>query len=127
MLTAAVAARDPIGVERDGDVTIVVVRGEHDISTAPALREQLDELRARGVPLVIDLSGAAFIDSAVLGVLISTYDQAAVAGIGVAYVVSPESGHTVRRIVDLLGVRAILPISDSRAGAVRALQNGGER
>jgi anti-sigma B factor antagonist len=122
---AGVAAPDPIGVELDGDVRIVVVRGEHDISTAPALREQLDELRAGGGPVVVDLSEAEFIDSAVLGVLIAAYDQSAAAGIEVAFVVSPESGHTVRRIVDLLGVRSILPIADTRAGAVRAVENGG--
>ena len=32
-----------------GDVIVVVVEGEHDIYTAPTLRERLDEALSRGV------------------------------------------------------------------------------
>jgi anti-anti-sigma factor len=56
-----------IDLALDGEVSVVAVRGEHDLATADALRRQLEELRAQGSPFVVDLTEATFIDSAVLG------------------------------------------------------------
>src|SRR5215218_5605394 len=53
-----------------GDVVVVVVEGEHDIYTAPALRDRLDEAIGRGGGIVVDLTGATFVDSSVLGALL---------------------------------------------------------
>jgi anti-sigma B factor antagonist len=106
----------PIDLERDGEVTIVVVRGEHDLSTAETLRSQLDAVRAERRPFVVDLSQATFIDSAVLGVLIAAHDRASSDGTAVAFAVG--SGPTVRKIIDLTGLEGVLPITDSRADAI---------
>src|SRR6187455_1797819 len=59
-----------------GDVVVVVVEGEHDIYTAPTLRERLDEALKRGHGLVIDLTGATFVDSSVLGALLDARRRA---------------------------------------------------
>src|SRR4051812_49489060 len=56
--------------ETAGDVVVVVVEGEHDIYTAPTLRERLDEALGRGGGIVVDLTGATFVDSSVLGALL---------------------------------------------------------
>lgn len=112
----------PIDLERDDQVTIVVMRGEHDLSTADALREKLDEVREQGTPFVVDLTGTTFIDSAVLSVLIAEHDRAAAAGTPVAFAVGEGAGHAVRRIVDLTGLAAVLPIADSRAAAMQAIR-----
>ena len=53
-----------------GDVIVVVVEGEHDIYTAPTLRERLDEALGRGGGIVVDLTAATFVDSSVLGALL---------------------------------------------------------
>src|SRR3954449_5859126 len=50
-----------------GDVIVVVVEGEHDIYTAPTLRERLDEALGRAGGIVVDLTAATFVDSSLLG------------------------------------------------------------
>jgi anti-anti-sigma factor len=109
----------PIDLERDGEVTIVVVRGEHDLSTAETLRSRLEAVREQRRPFVVDLSEATFIDSAVLGVLIAAHDQASSDGTAMAFAVG--EGPTVRKIIDLTGLEAVLPIAYSRAGAIDAI------
>ena len=65
-----------------GDVVVVVVEGEHDIYTAPTLRERLDEAIGRGGGVVVDLTGATFVDSSVLGALLDARRRALEAGQG---------------------------------------------
>ena len=68
--------------ETAGDVVVVVVEGEHDIYTAPTLRERLDEALGRGGGIVVDLTGATFVDSSVLGALLDARRRAIEAGQG---------------------------------------------
>jgi anti-sigma B factor antagonist len=110
---------NPIDVEQDGGATVVVMRGEHDLSTADELRGRLDEVRAQGQPFVVDLTEVTFVDSAVLGVLIAAHDHAVGDGTRVGFAVG--SGRAVRKIVDLTGLDAVLPITDTRAEALRAV------
>ena len=49
-----------------GDVVVVVVEGEHDIYTAPTLRERLDEALDRGGGVVVDLTAATFVLAAAI-------------------------------------------------------------
>jgi hypothetical protein len=56
--------------ESADDVVVVLVEGEHDIYTAPTLRERLDEALERGGGVVVDLTAATFVDSSVLGALL---------------------------------------------------------
>ena len=58
------------------DVVVVVVEGEHDIYTAPTLRERLDEALERRGGVVVDLTGATFVDSSVLGALLDARRRA---------------------------------------------------
>lgn len=97
----------------------MVVRGEHDLSTAETLRSQLEAVREQRRPFVVDLSEATFIDSAVLGVLIAAHGQASSDGTAMAFAIG--SAPTVRKIIDLTGLEAVLPISGSRAEAIRAI------
>jgi anti-sigma B factor antagonist len=56
--------------ERDGR-SVLSVRGEVDVYTAPRLREKLVELVAQGKhQIVVDLEGVDFLDSTGLGVLV---------------------------------------------------------
>src|SRR3954454_12529186 len=111
-----------------GDVLVVVVRGEHDIYTAPALRDRLDE--ALGVPdasaptgVVVDLSGATFLDSSILGALLEARRQALERGLG--YVVSlgehPEPG--VQRILEITGLVPVFPVVRSLGEALEAARS----
>lgn len=57
-------------VERSGR-TVLLLAGELDVSSAPAMRRRLVEVLADGhVDLVADLSGVSFVDSSGLGILV---------------------------------------------------------
>jgi anti-sigma B factor antagonist len=124
MLSGPVTTGGTIDLALDGEVSVVAVRGEHDLATADALRRQLEELRAQGSPFVVDLTEATFIDSAVLGVLIGEHDRAVEYGLRAEFVVGEGSGYSVRKIIDLAGVRAVLPISETRDAALAAIRGG---
>ena len=59
-------------VTREGDgATIVAVKGEIDVYTAPKLRDKITELVGDGVyHIIIDMEGVEFLDSTGLGVLV---------------------------------------------------------
>ena len=81
-----------------GDVVVVVVEGEHDIYTAPTLRERLDEALGRGGGIVVDLTAATFVDSSVLGALLDARRRAIEAGQG--FVVCVGETRRARRPAD---------------------------
>ncbi len=109
-----------------GDVLVVVVRGEHDIYTAPSLRDRLDQALGaqeggtRPTGVVVDLSGATFLDSSILGALLEARRQALEAGVG--YVVclgeTPEAG--VQRILEITGLVPVFPVVRSQEEALEA-------
>ena len=58
--------------------------GDLDLTTAPALRDELARHRARGLRVVLDLSGVEFLDSTGLVLLMETARDGAAEGWGVA-------------------------------------------
>jgi anti-sigma B factor antagonist len=113
-----------------GDVLIVVVRGEHDIYTAPALRDRLDQALGGGTPngtapvgVIVDLSGATFLDSSILGALLEARRQALEKALG--YVVclgeNPEPG--VARILEITGLVPVFPVVRTREEALGAARS----
>ncbi len=95
---------------RDGDHTVVAVRGEIDLATAPELERRLDEARGRGLPVIVDLSDVGFMDSSGFRILHRTADAIAV------ILVVPPNG-PLRRVVGLAGLGEIMPVCDDVAGA----------
>jgi anti-sigma B factor antagonist len=64
-----------------GGYTVVEVRGEVDVYTAPVLRERLVEVIDGGAErVVVDLRGVDFLDSTGLGVLIGALKRLRLAG-----------------------------------------------
>ncbi len=115
------AARTIVLDDSDGDVITVIVRGEHDIYTAPALRDRLEEALATGpAGVIVDLSSATFLDSSILGALLEARRQALEGGHN--YVVSlgedPEPG--VARILEITGLVPVFPVVRSRDEALLA-------
>ncbi|HVL94236.1 MAG TPA: STAS domain-containing protein [Solirubrobacteraceae bacterium] len=107
-----------------GDVLFVVVRGEHDIYTAPALRDRLDEALGGGATgVAVDLSSATFLDSSILGALLEARRQALEKGVGYAVCLgeSPEPG--VQRILEITGLVPVFPVVRSRAEALEAARS----
>jgi len=108
-----------------GDVVVVVVEGEHDIYTAPTLRERLDEALDRRGGLVVDLTKATFVDSSVLGALLDARRRALDAGQGFVVCVGEEVEPGVRRILDITGLVPVLPVVNGRDEALQAARSNG--
>src|SRR3954471_10266898 len=81
------------------DGCVVVLTGEHDLSSVDELREAFDQTSSartvRG-----DLWDAALIDCAVLGALIASHREATEQGRRWALMVGNGSGAAVRRILE---------------------------
>jgi anti-sigma B factor antagonist len=103
-----------------GDVVVVVVEGEHDIYTAPTLRERLDEGLGRGGGLVVDLTAATFVDSSVLGALLDARRHALESGKGFVVCVGDSVEPGVQRILDITGLVPVLPVMRGRDEAIEA-------
>ncbi len=106
-----------IELQSSDGVGLVLVRGDHDLSTADQIRQQLELVRGRGQPIVVDLTEATFIDSAVLGVLVAEHDRARAQGLAFTLAV-PETPGGVRRLLELTGVDSVLPVAEGRRRAM---------
>ena len=103
---------------------MLTIAGEHDLSTAPELRQRLDELIERGEATIVDLSAATFIDSSVLGAILDARRQAGEAGVGFAVAQNENGTKAVTRVLDITGLRAELPVHPDRERAIAAATNG---
>jgi anti-sigma B factor antagonist len=104
----------------DEGLCVLTITGEHDLSTAPALRRRLGSLLAEGDGIIVDLSSATFIDSSILGAILDGRRRATDAGTGFA-VVHANGADAVGRVLDVTGLRAELPVHADREDAVSAL------
>jgi anti-sigma B factor antagonist len=116
---------NPILLDRNEDgVVVVLVEGEHDIYTAPSLREQVHAVLEERVPFVIDLTPATFIDSSILGVLLGARRRALEDGLGFAVCLEEKGDPAVRRILEVTGLIPVLPVVDSRQESVSTARSG---
>jgi anti-sigma B factor antagonist len=108
-----------IVVERaEPGVEVIIVTGEHDISTAPELERRLEAALDSGHAVVIDLLGTTFIDSTVLRVLICAREEASERSVGFRCALGESTGHGVRRLLDLTGMAGRLQPAPTRADAI---------
>ena len=108
----------------DSGVSVVAVHGEHDVYTAPTLREHLSSLLEDGTPVVVDLTPATFLDSSILGVLLGGLRRAREHDSGFALVIGYDSVPTVRRIFEVTGLVPVFAIHPSESEAVAAAAAG---
>jgi anti-sigma B factor antagonist len=113
-----------IELERNNDgVIVVVVIGEHDVYTAPALRDEIQTVVKHKVPFIVDLTPATFVDSSILRVLLEARRQAEEGGVGFAVALEDGEGPGVRRILEVTGLMAIFPVLENREEALRAAKS----
>ena len=99
-----------------GDWTVLTVKGEVDLNTAPKLKERVNALIAQGhANLVVDLEGVEFMDSTGLSVLVSGLMRTSEAGGGMAVVCTRAQ---VLRLLALTGLDQVLKVHGSIAEAV---------
>lgn len=105
-----------IDVEPRRDVVRVCPRGELDMATVDAVREQVDELLAAGFSrLVLDLRDVTFMDSTGLRLVIELARSSEGDGWKLALVDGPAA---VRRVFDATALRARLPFVEAPDGQI---------
>lgn len=113
-----------IELERTDDgVVVVAVEGEHDIYTASALREQLDDAFRKGTAVVIDLSDATFLDSSILRVLLAARNQAEEQASGFSVALDGAKAPAVKRILEVTGLLEVFPVLPGREHAINAARS----
>jgi anti-sigma B factor antagonist len=112
------AIEPPFGLrwERVGDVSVLIIEGEVDLLTGPAVRTKLESI-APGTSVVIDLCETSFMDSSGLRLML-----AATRDLGARVHIACDPGGPVRRLFDMvLGTPTeALRLFASRADALAA-------
>ncbi|MGH2692916.1 MAG: STAS domain-containing protein [Actinomycetota bacterium] len=93
-----------------GDVTVVSVKGEVDLYTAPSLKERVADLVSAGRNrLAVDLGGVEFMDSTGLGVLIGGLKKCKEAGGSLALIAPREP---VIKVLAITGLDKVFQIHE---------------
>lgn len=98
--------------------TVLAVKGEVDVYTAPRLRERLVELVTEGKrKIVVDLEGVDFLDSTGLGVLVGGLKRLR-SNDGEMSLVSTQS--RILKVFEITGLTKVFSIHDSVEAATAA-------
>jgi anti-sigma B factor antagonist len=104
----------------DADIAVLTVSGEQDVTAKPQLDEALAQATTRAGVLV-DLSGCGFIDSSMIGVIVTAYRHLRDRN-GRLELVVPLEARAIRRTMEIMGLPAILTIHPSRSAGLASLQ-----
>jgi anti-anti-sigma factor len=97
-----------VEVSTQGDEVVLVLRGELDPHTAPALRDEIEGAVSPSTEvLVLDVAGLRFIDSSGLRVIIGTHKDMAARD---ARLVLRSPTETTRRLLDITGLSDHIPV-----------------
>ena len=93
----------------------VVLDGEIDVATSPAIRRFLMAAISGGnVQLTVNMSGVTFIDAGGIDVLVAAANRARQAGGGLSLLAPSRQ---VRQLLDILHLNAILPAGQRSGGS----------
>jgi anti-sigma B factor antagonist len=99
-----------ISVNVEQDRAVVALNGEHEAYTAEKLARHLAALLEEGVGVAVDLRQATFIDSTVIGVLLTAHRRAQDAELDFMLLVGDGTGWPVQRLLEVTGLGAELHI-----------------
>ena len=98
--------------------SILTLRGEIDVYTAPRLREAIVELVDKGAKdIVVDMEAVEFLDSTGLGVLVGGLKRSKGKDARFAIVATQEK---ILKIFDITGLNKVFPMYSSVEEATRA-------
>jgi anti-sigma B factor antagonist len=102
------------------DGTVIAVRGEVDLFTAPELKQAVGDAIGEGrTRVVVDLAETTFLDSSGLGVLVGALQRLRDCG-GALGIVNVDAA--ISRTFSITGLDQILAIRETRDEAVAALE-----
>lgn len=102
-------------IRQEGDYAVVSFQGEVDLACARQAREAILAQLGANRPVLVDLAGVEYIDSAGVACLVEGYQQAQASGLRFALVAV--SG-PVMGVLELARLSAVLPIYDSLEAAL---------
>ncbi len=107
-----------VDVRSEDRAIVFAVTGELDLSTSPALEQEMERVRHADVDLlIVDLRDLRFMDSTGLHALVKAHKQAGDAGRRFAVV---QGGAQIERLLDLTGVGDLLVVAQSPEELLRA-------
>ena len=107
-----------LDVKTVGSHSVVDVKGEIDVYTAPKLREKLIELVSQGsYDVVVNLEGVDFLDSTGLGVLVGALKRVKAHDGSLALVCTQDK---ILKIFKITGLTKVFPIHGSVEEATSA-------
>jgi anti-sigma B factor antagonist len=105
--------------EIDAETHVIELGGEVDLYTAPEFKERMVKVIEDGKKrVIVDLSGATFIDSTTLGVLVGGVKRLRPAGGSLALVCTDPN---ICKIFEITGLDRVFPIHENRQEALAAL------
>jgi anti-anti-sigma factor len=110
-----------IGIESIGNIRVLFLRGEHDLSTAPDVRVHVEDAVIAGGDVIVDLTETGFIDSSILGVLVAGYRSTTTAAPARRFAVVAVPGSSVTRLFDLVSVSDVIPVYPTLEAALSVL------
>jgi stage II sporulation protein AA (anti-sigma F factor antagonist) len=114
-----------IDVERaGGDVLVLNVVGEHDVYSTQGLYEELDTALDRGRSVVVDLSGAHFVDSSFVAALVSGRRRFEEQGKAFTLVLGEAADPRLRRAVEVMGIDRMMGVHADREAALAEIRSG---
>jgi anti-sigma B factor antagonist len=119
-----VGVQPAISITDDNGVSVIELRGEHDLATATEVREVLERAVAEGRPSVVELTLTDFIDSSILGVLLAGLRHARDANLGFVFVVQADDAGAVQKTLAGSGLLAFFPVRGSLEAATEAARAG---
>ncbi len=107
-----------LNFSNEKDFLIMSISGEIDHRYAIQIRNEADRkiVTYPDKKLIIDLTDVTFMDSSAIGVIIGRYKLVMSLGGSIAIV---SSNDTLARILDMSGIRKIIPIYPTLADAIR--------
>lgn len=114
-----------ISVQQSNGVAVVLLEGEHDVHTAPSVSGRIDSFLSDGVPVVVDLTGASFIDSSILRALIMARNGSQERNLGFAVCLDQAGESAVQRVFEIARVEDLFPVLSSQEEAIQSVRSAG--
>ena len=98
-----------VALKLKNNVLTILIKGEIDHHTAPAIRESIDDaiaVNCNANLVILDFSGVSFMDSTGIGMLLGRYNKFTKNDISI-FIKNPTS--YVNRIFEMTGIYQIIP------------------
>ena len=111
-----------ISIQREDDVSRILIVGDIDLYSAPKLKESfLVEVNNANTKMVFNFNDVKYIDSTGIGVLMYVFSESRKRGCTVCFT---HVHGTVQKVIELTKLTKFLPIVDTDEMAIRMLKHG---